>query len=357
MNARERFNAVLAFEKPDRLPFMEFMRYWPETRDRWNAEGMPANADAGEYFGYDRFEWLDVNFNMVPPFAEEILQEDAATRTVRDETGVVKREFKYGSAMPHYIEFPIQARDDFHALIERLDPAAPQRYPAGWPEQVEQLRWRDYPVGLVCRGLLAFMRDFMPFEQMALTFVTDPDWVREMMDFQTDFMMRLWERALRDVDVDYIQLGEDMAYKGGPMISPQMVSEFMVPRYRRLTSFLKEHGVNNIIVDSDGDIRSLIPLFLEGGVTGVLPMENNAGCDPVPIREQFPRLQMIGGIDKQVIEKGGEHIARELVYKVGTLGPLGGYIPSFDHSVHPGVLLEVYRLYLAQLREYCQRAV
>ena len=134
MNAKERFNAVLAFEKADRLPFMEFMFYWPETTERWVEEGMPAGADPVDFFGYDRFEWLPIDFNFVPAFAEEVLEEDAETRVVRDITGVVKREFKHGSAMPHYIDFPLKTREDFLALRERLDFASPERYPADWPE-------------------------------------------------------------------------------------------------------------------------------------------------------------------------------------------------------------------------------
>ncbi len=357
MNARERFNAVMTFEAPDRLPFMEFMFYWPETRDRWIAEGMPADADPNAYFGYDPFVWLPVDFNFVPPFPVEVLEEDDETRIVRDVVGVVKKEFKYGSAMPHHIEFPIRTRDDFLELKERLDPTRPERYPANWLEMVEQLRTRDYPVGLVCRGLLAFFRDFMDFNRMSMAFLEEPDWIHEVMDFHTDFMIRMWERAVTDVEVDMVQLGEDMAFKTGPMVGPGFVREFMVPRYQRLTQFLKDHGVKTLIIDSDGDIRSLVPLYLEGGFTGVLPLENAANSNPLAFREQYPRLQMIGGIDKRAIAKGGADLEQEVRTKVGTLGPQGGYIPSFDHSVHPSVSFDDYRHYLDELRRLCETAV
>ena len=352
MNARERFNAVMRFEPVDRLPLMEFMFYWPETLDRWTHEGMPADADPVAYFGYDRFEWLPVDFNLVPPFPAEVLADEDDTRVVRDVTGVVKREYKHGSAMPHYIEFPMKNRSDFLALRERLDPTSSERYPADWPQKVEELRHREHPVGLVARGLLAFFRDFMEFNAMSIAFLTEPDWVREVMAFHTDFLIALWERALTDVEVDMVQLGEDMAFKNGPMVSPGFVREFMVPEYRRLTDFLRAHGVEARIIDSDGDIGLLVPLFLQGGFTGVLPLENNAGSSPLLYRGRFPRLQMIGGIDKQKIAQGGPTLEAEVREKVGTLGPLGGYIPSFDHSVHPDVSLETYRRYLVELRRH-----
>jgi uroporphyrinogen decarboxylase len=302
----------MAFEKPDRLPFMEFMFFWPETVDRWRTEGLAADADPMTCFGYDPFSWLPVDFNFVPAFTEEVLEETEDMRVIRDVTGVVKQVFKYGSAMPHYLEFPLTGREDFPALCERLDPTDPRRYPPNWDQLVVALRDRDYPVGLVSRGLLAFFRDFMEFTHMCMVFLDDPEWVHQAMDFHTDFLMRLWERVLSEVEVDMIQLGEDMAFKNGPMVSPDFVREFMVPRYRKLADFFRAHGVRTFIVDSDGDIRSLVPLYLEGGVTGVLPLEIAAGMDPVALRDEYPRLQMIGGIDKMKIAKGGDVMRAEV---------------------------------------------
>ena len=351
MNDRERFHAVMNFEKPDRLPLWEFMGYWPETEDRWAEEGLPKGTDYRAHFGYDRVEAVGIDFNPVPAFEIEVLEEDEETRVVRDEVGVTKKEFKYGSKMPHYIDFPLKTRDDFHAFAERLDPTSPERYGADWDARVEQYKRRDYPIYLICRGLVAFERDFMDFNQLMMTFLTDRDWIEEMMDFHTDFIMRLWERALRDLDVDFVLLGEDMAFKNGPMISPELAKELLVPRYRKLSAFFRDHGVRHFIVDSDGDIRSLIPLFLESGVTGVLPLEANAFCHPVELRAQFPRLQMIGGLNKQIVALGGEAMEREVREKVEPLVNSGGYIPGFDHSVHPETSLKVYEAYLDLLRE------
>jgi uroporphyrinogen decarboxylase len=356
MNALERFHCVMNFERPDRLPFYEWMGYWPETLDRWYEEGLPRDVDLNTYFGYDRHEFLPINFNFIPAFERTILDEDELTRTVRDEAGCVKREFKYGSAMPHFIEFPIKTRRDFLEIKERLDAENPDRYPANWSDLVESYRTRDYPVGLLCRGLLAFGRDFMQFTDLMVAFMDEPEWMNEMMDFHTEFMLKLWERALAEVKVDFVLFGEDMAYKTGPMISPRTVREMMIPRYRRMSQFFRDHGVKHFIVDSDGDVRSLIPEFLAGGVTGILPLENNAGCNPVAIRDAYPRLQMIGGIDKQIIALGGDAMEQEVRTKAGELARKGGYIASFDHSVHPAVSLDTYKRYLELVWELANSA-
>ena len=40
-------------------------------------------------------------------------------------------------------------------------------------------------------------------------------------------------------------------------------------------------GADLILVDCDGDAEPLIPLWLEGGVTGLWPVERAAGMDAV----------------------------------------------------------------------------
>ena len=371
MDAKERFHAVMNYEKPDRLPLMEFMGFWPETLERWHQEGLPQKAapaasyigserretgkeevvDLREFFGFDRCESLPVDFNFVPAFERKILEEDEETRVVRDEMGVVKKEFKTGSAMPHYMEFPIKSRQDFLALKERLDPESPERYPANWPDIVAHYKKRDFPVYVVCRGPFAFGRDFVEFSRLMMAYAAEPEWIREMVDFHTDFVIKFWDRALSDLDVDFIYLGEDMAYKNGPMVSPAMVREFLLPSWRRMVNAFSEYGVKHVIIDSDGDVRPLIPIFLEAGVTGTLPLECAAGCDPVAIREEHPGIQMIGGLNKMEIARGGEVMEREVRSKVGKLAAIGGYIPSFDHSVHPLTSFQVYQDYLNVLKE------
>ena len=70
--------------------------------------------------------------------------------------------------------------------------------------------------------------------------------------------------VLSKVELDWFYIREDMCYKTGPLISPETFRVFMLPAYKKFTSFLKENGANNIIVDTDGNNWKLIPLFLEG---------------------------------------------------------------------------------------------
>ena len=51
----ERFNSVMSFQKPDRLPVVEWAHWWDKTIDRWYREGLPETMkDAGEI---QRLSW------------------------------------------------------------------------------------------------------------------------------------------------------------------------------------------------------------------------------------------------------------------------------------------------------------
>ena len=69
----------------------------------------------------------------------------------------------------------------------------------------------------------------------------------------------------------------------------------------------------------------------------MFPMEVNAGMDVVKVRESFPNLQMIGGIDKMALHGDLNVMDKELEYKVQSIMGLGGFIPTIDHLVPMGV--------------------
>jgi hypothetical protein len=101
---------------------------------------------------------------------------------------------------------------------------------------------------------------------------------------------------------------------------------------------LKSHGIKNIILDSDGCVNSLIPIFVEGGITGILLMERAAGMDPEAVRKAYPKLQMIGGVDKLKIAKDGCCIDDELE-KIAALIGRGGYCQwSIDGALFEKIL-------------------
>ena len=114
-----------------------------------------------------------------------------------------------------------------------------------------------------------------------------------------------------------------------------------VKRFRRIMT----------IMDTDGDVTLLAPWLADVGIDGVLPLERQAGVDGIRLRQQFPRLRIVGHYDKMVMNRGEAAMGTEFERLV-PLMKTGGFIPSVDHQTPPGVSLDEYRTYLRLLWEY-----
>lgn len=390
MNAQERFLSVMNFEKVDRTLYWE-MGYWKDTIERWYQEGLPKkkdftlglrsgegvrgenspheevlssdrkrDVDVHEYFGFDQgMVCLPVNSLLYPLFEKTVFEETEEYVLLQDEFGVKKKMNKKAASRPQFLQWPAEDRKGFEALKERLRPILKERVPARWKELVKEYGGRDYPLtigGYPC-GFYGALRFLMGEERLLLNFYDDPVLVRDFMNTLADFWIELWGQALSEIRVDCVSFWEDMAYRSGPFISPQMFREFMLSPYKRVTSFLYEMGVKVILVDTDGNIEKLIPLFLESGITAILPFEVQAGMDIVSVRKRYPRLQILGGIDKMKIAQGRKAIDEELNSKVPFVLRSGGYVPHIDHHVHPSVSWEDFRYYRGLLKELILKEV
>jgi len=90
---------------------------------------------------------------------------------------------------------------------------------------------------------------------------------------------------------------------------------------------VRSRGCRLFKLDSDGNIESVLPAMIDGGVNLPYPMEPAAGMDIVKTRAQYgTQLAFIGGIDKHVIRGSKEEISRELEYKIPPMVRTGGCV-------------------------------
>jgi len=350
MTLRERFRRTMHYKKVESIPNFEF-GYWHETYATWHEQGLPKEIDseakAYEYFGIENYFVAPINFGLIPPFEYTVLSENQNHLIIIDSEGVKCEIKKDGtSSIPHYLEFPIKNKDDWERFKERLELDLSKRYPKNWDELVEQFRNRDYPLGIYCGSLLGKIRDWMGFENTAMAFYDMPELIDEMIEYMTNFTIKLMEKALKEVEFDFACGWEDIAFNNGPMISPQMFREFLFPRYKRIADFLNLHGVDIIWTDCDGNINPIVDQWLEAGFNCMFPIEVHAGTDPVELRKKYgKKIRLLGGVDKMKLKGSKEDILKELK----RLEPIvceGGFIPHVDHRCPPDVPFENYLYYL-----------
>jgi len=323
-------------------------------------QGFPLDNDVKDFTDMDRSQRLvDLNLLFYPTFEPKTIRETEDKLIYRDIDGVSRTFLKESATLPSWRESPIKGWESWEELKEErmnLDNVK-DRLPDNWEGKVEEYGDRDYPLGLggYPQGFFGTLAHLLGYENLFKWYYRKPELIHDILDRLTDLWIAVFEEVLKDVDIDHAQIWEDISYGTGSMVSPKMIEEFMVPYYKRLTGFLKEHGVEHIFVDTDGDCMDIIPLFIEGGVTGMLPFEVSAGMDVVEARKKFPDLAMMGGIPKSEIPKGKERID-EILEPVEYLLDEGGYIPFGDHLIPPDVPWEDFRYYREKLNQLIDSA-
>ncbi|MFO7585281.1 MAG: uroporphyrinogen decarboxylase family protein [Anaerolineales bacterium] len=370
MNHRQRFSATMRYQSRDRIPMFDF-GYWDETINAWHAQGLPAEVkkeNIFKYFGLDfnlsipSKDFPGVTFatgtemGLVPRFEEIIIEDREDEQIIQQSDGVRVLRKKHHDTIPLHIGHLLEDRDSWQKHYKpRLDPAHPERMPVDLAECVAA--WQDPQHGELIipwvGGLYGWLRDWMGVEKLSYVMYDDRPWFEEMVATVADCIYGTLERLLSvGARVDACAFWEDMCYNAGPLISPRVFKQVLVPHYRRITDLLHRHGVDIVWVDCDGKIDLLIPLWMEAGINCMFPLEIGTwNADPLAYRQTYGRdLLLMGGFDKRILAGTPDDILRE----IDRLAPLveeGGYIPFCDHLVPPGVSLANYIYYLECARE------
>lgn len=352
MDHRQLFHEIMHYGRFDRMPVLHWGG-WTETRARWVAEGMPADADDHRFF--DTVEMCDLVVSGVepfPPFPFEMIEETAEYSIYRDGHGVVQKSLKNQSATPHPVEYAMKGAADWPAYKRRLQPDPARLGP--WLDQaIARAEAGGRPIGIGPAPLAGWVRNWMGVEGMSYLLYDDPEVFGDIIATLADLTCWAWDRILPKFKVKpSLALGwEDICGKSGPLISPKLFRRYVAPAYARMSAKAREFGIDIFAVDSDGLIESLIPVFLEAGVNTMYPLEIGTWhADPYALRRKFGRdLRIVGGFDKRVLEQGRAAIDAELERRLPLMKE-GGYLPMPDHMITPGTPLADYRYYLEKIR-------
>ncbi|MCS7220799.1 MAG: hypothetical protein N0A15_05780 [Anaerolineae bacterium] len=363
LDSRTRFLRAMEYLPVDRVPNHE-LGVWPQTRERWEREGLKPFSFHWDWFegeeglDMDCREFIPVDYGMRPAFEERVLERTERYEIIQHSNGIVTKALREGTvdgvrlSMDQYLDFPVKTLEDFRQLKRRYDPHLPSRYPPQWREERLwgwQNRRHVLVLGRNCAagGFYWRAREWMGTEGVSYGWYDQPELMHEMMEFFADFTIEVSRPIVEAVGLDYFNLNEDFAMKSGPLLSPETFKKFIYPHLRRLVDFFKSHGTRYITLDSDGNCEPLIPLLMDAGIDAIWPLERAAGMDPIRLRKKFGKgLRLWGGVDKRVLTQGPREIEKHL-YELAPLIEEGGFIPTVDHTIPPDVSWENFCHYMA----------
>jgi len=311
MNPRERVFAALEHHEPDRVPRFEI---WIDD-------------DMVDELGQNDLQSAHVNLGldciMIPS------QYPAGSNAWKDGVDEWGRVWKNG----FYTDGVVNTEADLRRYSPPLD-YVDECFEVDRVKEVMEL----YPdhcfiygshIGPFTAGYMA-----MGFERFFVRLVDDPSFVQKLLQARTEWCIAMYRKAI-SLGIDVAVLGDDAGHKEGPMISPRMWREFILPYHRRIVEELDVP----VIWHSDGAIESLLPMAIEAGFVGFHALEPTAGIDLGKVKREFGRdLVLIGNVDVTVLCNSNLDAVREEVarcIKQGAVG--GGYMIASCNSIFKGM--------------------
>lgn len=301
MTGRERVLAALSLREPDLVPYLE-LAVDPAFAARLCGEGA-TELDAFLRLGAD-----GIPFRLYPPIYAE---------REKNEEG---REFIRGGLL--------RTRADCERLYRR---------PVVEREQVEAAR--RFVEEHRERGLALFVETNIGWDPVILSMgldgfsyalYDDPALVRSLLCDYASFAAEVC-RAAAEAGFDFVWFTDDIAYKGGPMVSPALFRELMLPPVREALAEVALPWAFH----SDGDISPLVEDLLELGAAALHPFEPGVMDIEEAKRRWGDGVCIIGNIDlRETLTTASPEAAwEETRRRIEALAPGGGYILSSANCI------------------------
>ena len=301
-----------------------------------------------------KLEYAGINTLLQPPFEGKVIREDETYIWRVDRFGCTLREFKHQMTMPEWIDFPVKTATDLERILtERFDSSAlHDRLPGDLEKKLALWQNGNFDKVLYLDGGCYYgtLRNMAGVENASLLLYDSPQLCEELFERINYYCMEGLKRVLPKLKVNYLGFGEDIAYRFGPLVSPEMIRGMIVPHYKKVTEYARRFGVDITWYDSDGDLRLILDDLLGAGINCFAPLEIAADMDPVRLREKYGRkIRLIGGIDKRKVAEGRDAIRQVFRDTVRPLLDQGGYLPAIDHSVSADISWDNYRIFVDEL--------
>lgn len=180
----------------------------------------------------------------------------------------------------------------------------------------------------------------------------DPGFLRDIIEYKVELAVEAI-RAVGQSGVKVVWLGDDLAYRSGPMLSPAMLEDLFGDGYRRIAEAAHNSGCR-ILFHTCGNVLDLLPMIADWGYDGVQALEPTAGVTLAEARRRIgDRLCLVGNVDitHTLVGATREEVFDEVRGCIRDGAPGGGYIVSATNT-HSALDARNLRLMVEATEEY-----
>jgi len=228
------------------------------------------------------------------------------------------------------------------------DPWAPGR-DRGLRERAEYLyHHTDYALAAraVSHGFFELAWELRGMENFLADMLADQEFASHLLDKTLEVQMGMYDVLLSACGpyVQIVETADDYGTQNGPLISPELFREMILPRRKKLNDFIRSKAPNaKIFHHTCGSVYRLLDSLIECGVDVLNPVQPGAlDMDTDRLQREFgSRIIFHGGIDEQTALIGSTETLRdEMRRRVATLGRDGGYIMAPTSNFQDDMPLE-----------------
>lgn len=193
--------------------------------------------------------------------------------------------------------------EDLEALVEKAEERVSKHAPteADFPDAAYAIGkvGQTHEIRVSCLGTAIPVDDPLWMEATILR----PDLVGRLLDVQVEESIKDARIAGR-MGLTMLFGGGDFATDSGPMYSPKIFHEFVLPRLKRISEFCRSIGTHHFF-GSDGNVWPVAQdLYGSSGIAGHYEADRRAGMAIGKVHEKYPDITLIGNVTSHTLHTG-----------------------------------------------------
>ncbi|PKQ28270.1 MAG: hypothetical protein CVT63_03670 [Candidatus Anoxymicrobium japonicum] len=235
---------------------------------------------------------------------------------------------------PMYNGGNIKSEADWDAWDKWRTMKIPMKTYSAYSKICKELGDKLFIFGSFHGGLFELCWQSMGFERFVVAARKEKKFIRRQIRFLLDLFCMMLE-AMAEAGVPGVILGDDLAYRSGPMLNPRLSKELYEEAYKRLTSTAHDLGMK-IVLHSCGNTYDLLGWLADCGFDGVQGFEPTAGMELAKAKEMVgDRMCLVGNFDvtHMLVDATKEEVFEGVRALINAAGSGGGYILSATNSL------------------------
>jgi uroporphyrinogen-III decarboxylase len=201
-------------------------------------------------------------------------------------------------------------------------------------EYVEAAEGTGVGVIFLCGAAFQTLYEFViGLTDCMIMVMEEPELFDELMSRSADYIAELSRRAV-GLGIDVFFAADDLAFKSGLFVRPQVFEKVWRPHYARILAPARDAKLP-IMFHSDGKIDDAVPMLLEMGANGIHPMDPS-GINYRDYKKRYgSRVTLFGNIDitSPLVEGTPADVARDVQEHMEVLKPGGRWVAASSHSI------------------------